>query len=106
MNSTIRRQLRWLQTRIAERLARENKNRADDGRPVLRGTNAAYEIAERVRAVASGGVALIHCMVQALRLDQEIDDRVEVLKFHQPYHESDHVTNIAYNLLAGVHGHD
>jgi hypothetical protein len=60
-----------------------------------------YEIADRVRAVGSGGVALIHRMVQALRLDQEIDERLELLKFHQPYHESDHVTNIAYNLLAG-----
>jgi len=60
-----------------------------------------YEIAERVRAVAAGGVALIHTMVKALRLDKEIDERVHLLKIHQPYHESDHVTNIAYNLLAG-----
>lgn len=101
MNGKIRRQLAWLQRRIEGRLARENKAREDDGRPVLRGTGAVYEIAGRVRAVASGGVALIHRMVQALRLDQEIDDRVELLRCHQPYHESDHVTNIAYNLLAG-----
>jgi len=60
-----------------------------------------YEIADRVRAVASGGVGLIHQMVQALRLDREIDRRLHLLKFHQPYHESDHVINIAYNLLAG-----
>jgi hypothetical protein len=40
-------------------------------------------------------------MVKALRLDAEIDDRVHVLKIHRPYHESDHVINIAYNLLAG-----
>jgi hypothetical protein len=93
--------LRSFQARIERRLERENKNGADDGRPVLLGTGAAYGIAERVRAVPSGGVALIHQMVQALRLDQEIDDRVELLKIHQPYHESDHVTNIAYNLLAG-----
>jgi len=86
---------------MEQRLARENQNRQDDGGPVLRGAGAAYEIAERVRAVASGGVALVHRMVQALRLDQEIDERLVLLKFHQPYHESDHVMNIAYNLLAG-----
>lgn len=101
MNSRIQQQLRSLQGRIERRIARENENRVDDGRPVLRGTGAVYEIAGRVRAVACGGVALIHRMVQALRLDQEIDERVELLTVHQPYHESDHVTNIAYNMLAG-----
>ena len=40
-------------------------------------------------------------MVQAIGLDREIDRRVHLLKIHLPYHESDHVTNIAYNLLAG-----
>lgn len=43
----------------------------------------------------------MHRIVQAIRLDREIDQRVHVLKLHLPYHESDHVTNIAYNLLAG-----
>jgi len=101
VKTRVRQQLRWLQTRIEGRIARENSNREDDGRPVLRGTGAVYEVADRIRAVASGGVALIHRMVQALGLDREIDDRVQLLKVHQPYHESDHVTNIAFNLLAG-----
>ena len=30
-----------------------------------------------------------------------IDGRLQLLKIHLPYHESDHVLNIAYNLLAG-----
>jgi hypothetical protein len=30
-----------------------------------------------------------------------IDRRLHLLKVHRPYHESDHVLNIAYNLLAG-----
>ena len=30
-----------------------------------------------------------------------IDERVDVLKVHLPYHESDHVLNIAYNILSG-----
>jgi hypothetical protein len=101
VKSRVRRQLGWLQTRIEERLERENRNCTDDGRPVLRGTGASYEIADRVRAVSAGGVALIHRLVQAVGLDQEIDRGVHLLKIHAPYHESDHVTNIAYNLLAG-----
>ncbi|MCP4039625.1 MAG: IS1380 family transposase [bacterium] len=68
---------------------------------MLRGTGALYEVADRVRAVAAGGVALIQRMVQAVGLDKAIDRRVHLLKKHAPYHESDHVTNIAYNLLAG-----
>ena len=28
---------------------------------------------------------------------------VQVFKIHQPYHESDHVLNIAYNILCGGH---
>lgn len=101
MKTSIRRQLRRFQSRINRRLERENRNTEDDGRPVLRGTGARYEVSGRVRAVAAGGVALIHRMVQAIGLDTEIDKRVHLLKFHAPYHESDHVTNIAYNLLAG-----
>jgi hypothetical protein len=97
----IRRRLRAFQRRIERRLDRENKKTTDDGRPVLRGIDAPYEIATRIRSVAAGGVALIHRMVQALKLDLEIDKRLHLLKCHQPYHESDHVTNIAYNLLAG-----
>jgi hypothetical protein len=40
-------------------------------------------------------------MVKQLGLDNEIDRMVHVLKQHQPYHESDHILNIAYNIIAG-----
>jgi hypothetical protein len=101
VKNRIRHQLRFFQRRVERRLDRENKRYAENGRPVLRGTGAIYEIATRVRAVAAGGVALVQRMVQAIGLDREIDRRVHLLKIHLPYHESDHVTNIAYNLLAG-----
>jgi hypothetical protein len=38
-------------------------------------------------------------MGQRLGLAQEIDGRVQLLKRHLPYHESDHVLNLAYNAL-------
>lgn len=40
-------------------------------------------------------------VAQALGLDKELDKRVHLLKIHAPYHESDHVLNIAFNTLAG-----
>ena len=32
---------------------------------------------------------------------EELDETVQLLKRHVPYHESDHVLNIAYNALLG-----
>ncbi len=43
----------------------------------------------------------MHLMVQRLGLVEDIDDHLHLLKVHLPYHESDHVLNIAYNILAG-----
>jgi hypothetical protein len=40
-------------------------------------------------------------MVQRLGLVEDIDRSLELLKVHLPYHESDHVLNLAYNILAG-----
>jgi len=97
----LRQQLRCFKGQIERRLERENKRDAHDGRPVLRGTGAAYEIASRLRAVTAGGIGLMHQMVQAIGLDREIDRRVHLLRFHAPYEESDHVLNIAFNSLAG-----
>jgi hypothetical protein len=48
-----------------------------------------------------GGVGAIHRLVHHVRLAEELDEYVEVLKAHLPYHESDHVLNIAYNVLCG-----
>jgi len=36
-----------------------------------------------------------------LGLVQDINEHLKLLKVHLPYHESDHVLNITYNLLAG-----
>jgi len=101
VKNRLRRQLSSFQQSIERRLDREQKNGVDDGQPVLRGTGAMYEISNRVRAVAAGGVGLIQSLAQALGLDKEIDKRVRLLKWHAPYHESDHVLNIAFNTLAG-----
>src|SRR5437667_10213241 len=42
-------------------------------------------------------------LLHALRtgLIHDIDHNLHLLKRHQPYHESDHVLNIAFNILAG-----
>lgn len=85
--------------RIARRLDK-NDNRGSD-RPVMTASNIHYDIGDRTRATAHGGIGAIHLLVRKLGLDQAIDRHLELLKIHLPYHESDHVLNIAYNLLAG-----
>jgi hypothetical protein len=68
---------------------------------MMTASNIHYEIADRTRAIAPGGIGAIHLMAQKLGLVHDIDENLHLLKRHMPYFESDHVLNIAYNLLAG-----
>jgi hypothetical protein len=68
---------------------------------MFKASNIHYEMAERVQAVNCGGIGAIHDLVQRLGLVEEIDRSLHLLKVHLPYHESDHVLNIAYNIVAG-----
>lgn len=43
----------------------------------------------------------MHHLSRATGLIQLIDEKLKLLKVHLPYHESDHVLNIAYNILCG-----
>jgi hypothetical protein len=64
-------------------------------------SNIQYEHSDRVRGVASGGIGAMHRLARHTGLVEAIDRHVEVLKVHLPYHESDHVLGIAYNVLCG-----
>ena len=70
-------------------------------RPMNEGANVRYEISGRVTATQAGGIALIHEMVRYLGLPEAIDSNLHLFKRHFPYFESDHVLNLAYNILAG-----
>ena len=68
---------------------------------MLKASNIHYEMAERTTAMNCGGIGAMHLMVQRLGLVEDIDRHLHLLKVHLPYHESDHVLNLSYNLLAG-----
>jgi hypothetical protein len=85
--------------RIDRRLDKLNTQGCD--RPALTASNIHYELAGRTRAISAGGIGLIHKLVKATGLDEAINSRLGLLKLNLPYHESDHVLNIAYNVLAG-----
>ncbi|MBS0266520.1 MAG: hypothetical protein JSS02_31605 [Planctomycetes bacterium] len=69
-------------------------------RPMFRATNVHFEMAERTVGTAYGGVPLVHQLAKNLGLPEAIDERLHLFKIHLPYHESDHVLNIAYNALS------
>ena len=47
------------------------------------------EVGANVDAMSYGGIGAIHRLVHKLGLPQLIDERIELLKVHLPYHESD-----------------
>lgn len=69
--------------------------------PMLAGANTRYEVSGRVTAVPCGGIGLVHELVRSVGLAEAIDEHVDVFKRHFPYHDSDHVLNLAYNVMAG-----
>ncbi len=63
--------------------------------------NIHYEMDGRYQGIAHGGIGAIHLMAQKIGLIDEINEKVSVLKRYLPYHESDHILNIAYNQIVG-----
>jgi hypothetical protein len=98
VKTTIKNRIRNAKRRIERRL---EGAREDAGRPVLSGAKIRVEMADRTRAIGHGGIGLVHQLAQATGLVAAIDRRVHVLKVHRPYHESDHVLNLAYNAMCG-----
>ena len=98
-NQNIPKILRQRERRIARRL--DPRKTTATSEPVLKGKNIRYEMSERAGGITSGGIGAIHVMVQNIGLTNDIDQRLQLLKVHLPYHESDHVLSIAYNILAG-----
>ncbi len=68
---------------------------------MLGGSNIHYEVADKSRGIGCGGIGAMHLLAVRVGLVEAIDRDLQLLKRHLPYHESDHVLNIAYNLLAG-----
>jgi len=58
-------------------------------------------LADRVRGLGSGGIGAVHHLARRVGLIEALDRRLHLLKVHLPCHESDHVLNVAYNILVG-----
>jgi hypothetical protein len=98
VNASLHRRLNRRKRRILRRLENKLLERSE---PMLAASNIHYELTDRTRAIAPGGIGAIHLLARRVGLIQDIDEHLHLLKRHLPYHESDHVLNLAYNLLAG-----
>jgi len=84
--------------RIAARIRHDHRPSAV---PMLAASNIHYELSARDRGIAMGGIGAVHLLARNCGLIEALDHKLHLLKVHLPYHESDHVLNIAYNILAG-----
>ena len=99
MSSAIQKREARSKQRMRRRLRR--RNWAAQSEPMLRGGNIQYQGSDRRRGLGTGGIGAMHLLARRTGLTTAIDASLQLLKVHQPYHESDHVLNIAYNILCG-----
>ncbi len=97
MKTSRARILRNRKRRIEYRL--RHREWPGQDKPMFRAGNIQYELAEKARGLGVGGIGLMHLLARRVGLIEAIDRRLHLLKVHKPYHESDHVLNIAYNPL-------
>jgi len=99
VNGITRQRLANGKRRIAHRL--RDRSWSPQDRPMMTARNIHYEVAQRSRGLGCGGIGAIHLLARRTGLIEALDEELHLLKVHLPYHESDHVLNIAYNILAG-----
>ena len=99
MKQSTPKNLRNRKRRIEYRL--RDRDWCDQENPMFGAANVHYEVADRTRGFSVGGIGAIHALAGSTGLIDAIDRRLHLLKVHLPYHESDHVLNHAYNVLAG-----
>ena len=94
---SIHQKLAYRKRRIERRLDKTNLKGCFE--PMFTARNIHYEIGDRCRGMAHGGIGAIHTLARQLGLIDAINTRLGLLKLHLPYHDSDHVLNFAYNAL-------
>ena len=98
MNTLVYQMIASRKRRIAQRIRHDPRPSAV---PMLAASNIHYELSAKDRGLACGGIGAVHLLARNCGLIDVLDRKLHLLKVHLPYHESDHVLNIAYNVLAG-----
>jgi Transposase DDE domain group 1 len=94
-----RRLLRRRRQQVLDRIAPRPEPESEA--PMITAANIHYELGRRTHGLAPGGLGALLLVARRTGLIAAIDHDLHLLKRHLPYFESDHVLNIAFNLLAG-----
>ena len=101
--SSFAKRIKERKKQLLERLAKARKDRWVRGfrnpQPVIASNSVKYELAERAQAFSHGGLTALLKLAFDVGLVDNINKQVHLLKWHAPYHESDHVLNFAANAL-------
>ena len=101
--SSFAKRIKERKKQLLKRLAKAREERWVRGfrnpQPVIASNSVKYELAERAQAFAHGGLTALLKLASDVGLADNINKHVQLLKWHAPYHESDHVLNFAANAL-------
>ena len=95
----IQQRLRCSQRRIQQRLSKQRFK--EQRQRLFQDQNIVYDYSSKVRAGRFGGLGACLLLLKRLDLADALDSALHLLKRHLPYHESDHILNLTYNVLAG-----
>jgi hypothetical protein len=99
VNSTVKKRLRNSKHRIKNRLRKRRWQ--EQRRRMFPDRNIHYDVAHKVRGGRFGGLGTCLLLVKQLDLADSLDAELHLLKRHLPYHDSDHILNLTYNILVG-----
>jgi hypothetical protein len=98
VNKKIKKAIKKRKRNLAARLENDNK---ESIRPMFSANKAVFDMSEKISAIHCGGIGVIKELVNTLQVPEMINTRLKLLQRHKPYYESDHVLNIAYNIICG-----
>jgi hypothetical protein len=99
VRAKVKRRLRNCKRRIQYRLRKRKWH--DQRRPMFQTPNIRYDLTTKDKGLHAAGLGTVQLLVQRLQLARDFNTRLCLLKRHVPYYESDHILNLAYNLLTG-----
>jgi hypothetical protein len=99
VRAKIKRRRRNCKRRIRYRL--RIKKWHDQRQPMFQTPNSRYDLTAKDQGLHAAGLGAIQLLVEHLQLARDLNTRLWLLKRHVPYYESDHICNLAYNLLTG-----
>jgi Transposase DDE domain group 1 len=91
----LRNSKRRIERRLAKRRWKEQRQRHFPDQ------NIHYDYSAKFKAGRFGGLGACLILVERLDLADALDAKLHMLKRHIPYHESDHILNLTYNILVG-----